>query len=212
VSTADISVRDYGGQVFFLTRSSGSLVLAGACRTSPDGDVIATDQIRIFAPQASNSPDEALDDLVHAYTHVRWSRQLDGLVQVRDDRASASILGVSIRRLELKDVVDLQDGLRKVLLAPEIKSFLDRNHLEMPTVFSSSDLWNEKVSHHLSESPTAPKYSRILTNVTLEQALNSLVRVFPGVWIYSECPGRIAIAADLTGAPRWEKVKSESNK
>jgi hypothetical protein len=133
-------------------------------------------------------------------------------VQVRDDRASASILGVSIRRLELKDVVDLRDGLRKVLLAPEIKSFLDRNHLEMPTVFSSSDLWNEKVSHHLSESPTAPKYSRILTNVTLEQALNSLVRVFPGVWIYSECPGRIAIAADLTGAPRWEKVKSESNK
>jgi hypothetical protein len=133
-------------------------------------------------------------------------------VQVRDGRASASILSLSIRQVELKDVVDLGDAIRKLLLAPEIKAFLDRNHIEMPAVYSSSYLSNEQVTRQRAENPTAPKYSRTLTNVTMEQALNSIVRVFPGVWTYCECPGRITITADITGAPRWERTQSKTDK
>jgi len=191
--TIETTVSDYGVKTFLYTRTSGSLILIGACRTSPEGDVVETDQIRIGEPHSSNSPDEALDSLAQIEHHITWSRQTDELVQVRDGRASASILSLPIRQVELKDVVDLGDAIRKLLLAPEIKAFLD-------------------LTRQRAKNPTAPKYSRTLTNVTLEQALNSIVRIFPGVWVYSECPGRITITADLTGSPRWERMQPESNK
>jgi hypothetical protein len=210
--TIETTVSDYGVKTFLYTRTSGSLVLLGACRTSPDGDVVVTDQIKISEPRSSKSPDEALDILAQVNDHITWHRQSDGLVQVKDDRASAPILSLLIKQVELKDVVDLGDAIHKLLLAPEIKTFLDRNRIEMPVVYSSSFLSNQLVTRQRAETPSAPRYSRTLTNVTLEQALNSVVRDFPGVWTYSECPGRITITADLTGAPQWEKMHSQSNK
>jgi hypothetical protein len=206
------TVSDYVVKTFLYTRTSGSLILIGVCRSSPDGDIVETDQIGIGEPHSSKSPDEALDSLAKIDHHITWTRQTDGLVQVRDGRTSAAILSLTIRQIELKDVVDLGDAIRKLLSAPEIKAFLDRNRIEMPVVYSSSYLSNEQLTRQRAKNPTAPKYSRTLTNVTLEQALNSIVSVFPGVWVYSECPGRITITADLTGSPRWERMQPESNK
>lgn len=123
-------------------------------------------------------------------------------MEVRDNRAFADILRLPIERFELKNAVTLQDAVNKLLLAPEIEIYLDQHHLESPTVYSSPYLWNQEVIRKLSESPNAPKYSQTFTSVTLEEALNLIVRVFPGVWEYRECAGRIKITSDPTGLRR----------
>ena len=64
----------------------------------------------------------------------------------------------------------------------------------MPLI-SGSYFWNEEVTRKLSKSPTALKYSLTLTKVTVEEALDSVVRAFPGVWVHYECPGRINLTS-----------------
>ena len=127
------------------------------------------------------------------------------MVKIRDNRASAAILDLPIHRFELKDAVSLEDALRKLLLAPEVKEFLTRTHTQMPIVVTGSTFSNEDRDGQLSRTPTAPKYSRVMTDVTLGEAFDSLIRVFPGVWIYCQCPGRITITANPPRSTRLEE-------
>jgi hypothetical protein len=198
----ETSVEDYVVKAFLYNRTSGSLVLTGACKRGPEGDGVATDEIKILEPSAIRDPSESLDRLAKLYPHIKWSRRGDGLVQVRDDRTSASTLGVSLGHVELRNVVSVEDGLKQVLSAPEIKVFLDRNHTEMPVLVTSSTMSNEEYDRRMKTTATAQKYSQTLTALTLEDALNSVVRAFPGIWVYSECPGRITITAYRTRSLR----------
>ena len=129
------------------------------------------------------------------------------MVRIRDNRALATILELPIHRFELKDAVSLGDALRKLLQAQEVKDFMNRTHTQMPLVVSPSTLSNEEADRKLSQSPTAPKYSRLMIDVKFGEALDSLIRIFPGVWIYCECPGRITIAANPIGVPDPKKVQ-----
>jgi hypothetical protein len=196
------TVENYSTGVFFYMGASGSVILSGSCVRSPDGDVVMTDKMAAPSPGSFKRLDDALDNLSLVNHHIVWSRQNDGLVQIRDDRASASMLRLPIKQVQFKDAVSLQGAVDQLMLAPEIKVFLDKNRIEMPIVYSSAYLWNQTVDKKLSASAAAPKYSQLLTNVTLEKALNSIVRIFPGEWTYSECPGRITITTNITGSPR----------
>jgi hypothetical protein len=206
-NAVQISVQDYAVRTFLYSRTSGSLILTGKCVQSPYGDAVSTDELKIQAPDLQTNQNNSLTRLMQAYPAVTWSRQGNGMVQIRDNRALAAILELPIQRFELKDAVSLEDALRKLLLAPEVKEFLTRTHMQMPAVVSSSTFSNEEVDRKLSQSSTAPKYSRIITDVTFGEALDSLIRVFPGVWIYNECPGRITITANPTGVPDWKKIQ-----
>jgi hypothetical protein len=205
--TVQIDVQDYALRVLLYSRTSGSLVLSGKCAQTEHGDGVSTEKMDIQAPDLQTNQDKSLLRLSQAYPAVTWSRQRNGTIEIRDNRASAAILRLPIHQFELKDAVSLEDALRKLLLAPEIKRFLSRTHTEMPPVVSSSTFSNEEADRRLSQSPTAPKYSEKLTDLTFGEALDSLVQVFPGVWIYSECPGRITITTYPVGVPDWKKIQ-----
>jgi hypothetical protein len=206
-NTVQISVQDYAVRTFLYSRTSGSLILTGKCVQSPYGDAVSTDELKIQAPVLQSNQDSSLTRLEQAYPFIKWSRQKNGIVGIRDSRASAAILNLPIHRFELKDAVSLRDALSKLLQAPEIEEFLRRTHTQMPIVVTGSTFSNEDRDGQLSRTPTAPKYSRVITKVTFGEALDSLIRVFPGVWIYNECPGRITITANPTGVPDWKKIQ-----
>ncbi len=198
----ETNVEAYVVTAFLYNMTSGSVILTGACGRGPEGDLVSTNEIKILKPSAIRDPSESLDRLAKVYPHITWLRQGDGLVQVRDDRASASILGLSLGHVELRDVVSFDDGLQQLLSAPEIQAFLDRNHTEMPLVLTSSSIVSDEHDRRMKTTVTAPKYSQTLTGVTLEFALNSIVKAFPGIWIYKECPGRITVTSYPTRSPR----------
>ena len=196
-----ITVKEFSAEAFLYTRSSGSIVVSGTCRTTPIGETVETDTIRASEPSSSKKIDETFDDLSKASRHVTWSRSSDGLLHVKDDRAMATILTLVVKRIEINDAVSVRDALQQVLSSPELKAFTSKNHIvPLPIDLSYTVSMNDEVDH-LKGRTDAHKYTHMYSDVTLEEVLNSIVRAFPGVWIYSECPGGISIIADPTGRP-----------
>jgi hypothetical protein len=186
---------------FFATGTSGSIILTGKCVTSPSGLVVSTEELAIPNPMAIKRIDDDLDNLSHLSSHYGWLRRKDGLVQFRDDRASAELLRLHLAQFELVQAVNLEDAVDKLLKAQQVVSFLKEHHIDLEPVFTGASFGNEEQIQSLSKSPTTSKYSLKLTDVTLEEALNSIVRTFPGVWIYCECPGRVNLTSEPVGFP-----------
>jgi hypothetical protein len=199
------SVESYALESFFNTATSGSIILSGSCgKKRPLGDDILTEAVELPTPDRYRRIDDALTVVSDLSAHYVWSREDDGLVQLRDNRASAAILRLKLERVELTNAVTLEDAVEQVLAAPGIKGFLHRNHIDMVPVFTGATFWNQHVADSLKKAPSAPKYSRTWTNLTLEEALDRTVRVFPGVWVYAECPGRISVdSSQVWGRPHW---------
>ncbi len=175
------TIEGYRVSAFFSQREEGSLILRGTCTRTTDGDDVTTENISAPDPASFKSLDEASDYLSRINQHIAWSRQRDDLVEIKDDRASAEILRLSIRDFKLKNAVTIQDALDKVLLAPEIKLYVDQHHLKLLTAYRSVDMWNEEVIRRLSESADAPRYSQTFTDTSLKAILDSVVYVFSGV-------------------------------
>ena len=186
---------------FFDTRTSGSIILTGTCESTMSGRVVSTEELAIPDPIDIKRIDDDLDNLSHLSSHYGWFRRNDGLVQFRDNRASAELLRLHLAKFELLQAVNLEDAVNKLLKVQQVKSFLKQHHIDLEPEFTGASFWNDEQIQRLSKSPTAPKYSLKLTDVTLEEALNSIVRTFPGVWIYRECPGRINLTSDPVGFP-----------
>jgi len=165
------------------------------------GRVVSTEELAIPDPWAIKRIDDDLDNLSHLSSHYGWFRRKDGLVQFRDDRASAELLRLHLAQFELVQAVNLEDAVNKLLKAKQVVSFLKQNQIDLEPEFTGAYLGNQEHIQRLSKSPTTPKYSLKLTAVTLEEALNSIVRTFPGVWVYRECPGRINLTSDPVGFP-----------
>jgi len=199
------SVDNFAVESFLNTGTSGSIIVTGPCKKGPYGDGVLTDLVSIPDPAGFKRIDETLDNLSGVSDHYAWTRQNDGLVQLKDNRATAPLLRLELQRVELTKVVNLEDAIDKLLAATEVKAFLDRNHIALEPVFDGGSMWNEKMTRQLSKSRTAPKYSLTLTKVTVEEALNSAVRTFPGVWVYYECPGQINLISRGGFSPSSKK-------
>ena len=205
--TAQITVHDYAESALFYSRSSGSVVLRGKCVQGTFGSRISTDELKFQAPDINENRDDSLIRLNHSYPNVTWSRAGDGVIRVRDSRASAAILDLHIGRFELINAVSLTDAIKKLTKAPEVQNFLSHTHTQLFEEASSSTISDYDRDRKLSLSPSAPKYSRIMTDVTLEEALDSVIRVFPGIWIYQECPGWVTVTAVANGTPNWKLLQ-----
>jgi hypothetical protein len=199
-------VESYVASAFFRTRTSGSLILTGRCDQTFEGQVVNTEPIFAPNPDSFVHVDDALDALSQIAPHLVWQKQANGLIRVKDNRVDASLLTLRLQKVELVDAVDLNDAVKKFLMNRELRTYLHRRHIELATVYNGSFKSNQNASHALSNSPNAEKFSKALSDVTVADLLDYIVRVFPGLWTYSECPGRITITADPTGFPHWEQT------
>jgi hypothetical protein len=73
-------------------------------------------------------------------------------------------------------------ALRFVLGAPEVVAFMKAHDIEWPysgeSVPGNAGAW----------PPAWPHVSGALDNVTLSEALDHILKTFPGIWIYENCP------------------------
>ena len=134
---------------------------------------------------------------------------VSGLLQIVDDRANGALLNLRLNKAEVRDVIVLSDAVDALLSAPEIRSYLHREHIQLEDVISSSYFWDKSPEQQSLRAALNPKYSVTFSNVTVREALNTLLLEFPGVWIYSECPGQVSVVAYSTRIPKlWRGFRT----
>ena len=172
------TVENFVQQAFFLTHSSGSLMLSGTCRTTQQGSVVASDTISSPPPAISSDFSQAMIAVSQQDPHLSWARDANGYIRVKDDRVTGDVLQIHLKVVHFKGAVDSNAAIRDVLSAQEVRAYLREKHIEEGTVFTNIVPTSTK---------GFPKLSEDLRDVTVAQALDRVVKFFPGLWIYSEC-------------------------
>lgn len=180
--------------------ASGSEILEGNCQRSDVG---------LFDFPSFHNGEDALNYLTVVQPHLSWSQGKGGLLQIVDDRANGALLNLRLNKAEVRDVIVLSDAVDALLSAPEIRSYLHREHIQLEDVISSSYFWDKSPEQQSLRAALNPKYSVTFSNVTVREALNTLLLEFPGVWIYSECPGQVSVVAYSTRIPKlWRGFRT----
>ena len=74
------------------------------------------------------------------------------------------------------------DAIRFIMRAPEVVAFMRSHDIEWPFA-------GEGIIRGSGSWPTeSPQISGSLDNVTLSEALDRVLKTFPGIWIYENCP------------------------
>jgi hypothetical protein len=116
---------------------------------------------------------------------IRVTQDSDGTIRMRDSDVPRDLLDVKIANLsfdnEEKKGVSMYSPvfvLNFVTAAPEVQAFMKNHNIQ-------------KLGAALSHEIVDPDGSRVtgeLNNVTLSQALDYIMKTFPGLWVYERCP------------------------
>jgi hypothetical protein len=203
------TIEGYAVESFVKAGTSGSLILVGACQTQSEGDPIFAGFIFDPPPKTTLTLDQSLNFIAMVQPHLAWSREENGLVRVRDDRAIGSILDLHIKRVEISDASNVSEAVNTILSLNEVQAYLLEHKAQLVPVLSSEDVFGKGVT---SQSPPPQKRSSIvIENVSLKDVLDRIIQNFPGVWIYSECSGRITIKAFATRIPKSWQADQQRN-
>lgn len=170
--------------------SSGSLEYRGSC--SLDSDRFHLPQLG-HAEQAGDDPVAILAELFKGDPQMRVSRDESGFVRMIEADIPTDLLKSRIRRIAFKndhafppvDVrFDARDALAVILSTPDVTQYMEAHQIEkrFPVEFV-----NERRS---MPSPEVPHLPDNVNDVTLSEALDSVVKTFPGLWIYENCPSK----------------------
>jgi len=172
------NVENFVEEMFFITQSTGSLVLRGACAATDQEDDVVSDMLPHPPVGPFHNIDEALTAVSRVDPHFSWTRDAGGTLRIRDDRASDNVLRIRLQRVQFRGAVQADDAVQHILSAPEVKAYFAENHIEVAAVFN-----------HLAPTSTRGlrRLSGSLQDVTVAEALDSVVRFFPGLWVYAEC-------------------------
>ena len=172
------TVENFVVEMFFLTKDSGSMTLSGTCETTQQGNVVVSDTL-LHPPRGPfQNLGEALTAVSQLDPHLSWIRDKEGLMRVSDDRVPDDVLRIRLQRVRFRRAVDVNEAIRSVMSAPEVRAYFKENHIEDATVFINVVPLSTKGFPRLSDE---------LRNVTVAEALDRIVRFFPGLWIYSDC-------------------------
>lgn len=128
---------------------------------------------------AHNSTIQARQDPDGIIRMIQWD--------VPDDTLNIKIAHISFetgRQPATRSIYNANAALADVFEAPEVKRFMRDNDIEGP----SFSLLTGALA-----PPTAPPsvphmYGAPLDNVTFSQALDYILKSFPGIWYYENCP------------------------
>jgi len=137
------------------------------------------------------SPVENLREVFTENPNMQVFQQPDGIIRMVEKNVPRDILDVRIAHVSFRvdygerdKLYDPRDAVRAVLLAPEVRAFMKANHIGPPAEFEMVPGGRRKPSEEL------PHISGTLGNVTVAQALDHILKTFPGLWIYENCSSR----------------------
>lgn len=167
-------------QALAAARLSGSIELSSQCggepfpslRPSSGGGSVLQLVRRMFAD----------------YAKMQVKQDADGMIRMVEIGADTDLLNVKISYIGFESKgIPLQyaafnpdAALRQILQSPEIVAFAKNHDIDF-AIRGAGSLFNQPV-------PDALPHVESMIDVTLAQALDSVLKKFPGVWLYKLCP------------------------
>jgi len=172
-------------EVLDKAKLSGSLEFSGRCdlRDFPDFP-------RFGSPTGGGSPLQTLREMLAGDPMMQVMQDPDGTIRMNEIGVPTDLLNIRIGHILFESngangqraVYSPNDALRFVLWAPEVVGFMQASDIGWP--YSG-----EAVRGNAGAWPAAwPHISGPLDNVTLSEALDRILKTFPGIWIYENCP------------------------
>ena len=110
-----------------------------------------------------------------------------GTVRMLESSVPVDVLHVKIARVTFEDydrrpIYSPNGALNVISRSPEVEAFMQSHHIRF--LFSASAV----IAPTSPPVPDVPHISGVLENTTLSDALDYVLRTFPGVWVYENCP------------------------
>ena len=163
---------------------SGSLEYNGKCGPGvlvPDLPPIREPQ-KPYAENAANT----LRSMFSVDGRMTVSQEGNGTIRIVESGVQTDILDVRISHLSFDRISDPEQALSMVLGAPEVLSFIQTHGIGQPFNIHIAPLY---ALPGLNKSPTpgVRSISGELKGVTLADALDYILKTFPGFWLYQNC-------------------------
>jgi hypothetical protein len=117
------------------------------------------------------------------------SQESNGIIRVAETGVQTDILVVKIAHLSFDRISDPDYALHVVLSAPEVQSFMRAHGIGQPFDTFSAPIYELPGAQNAGASPRPGVriISGELNDVTLTDALDYLLKAFPGFWLYQDC-------------------------
>jgi hypothetical protein len=164
-------------------KSSASLEVSGRCDSQFLPDL---QPLRAIA-DSSASPLLALREAFRDDSIMQITQDPDGMIRMSETGVPTDILRVRISHISFEDyahnaIYNPNDAVRTILRTPEVVAFMKARNIEDPTTTGA-------VRGNAGHWPVDwPHLSGSLDNVLLSQALDHVLKTFPGIWLYEDCP------------------------
>jgi hypothetical protein len=162
---------------------SGSLEFSGNCGSLAFPGYPEFPQVH--APSTMDGP--ALQTLRRLFADnpgIRVTQDPDGTIRMVERSVQIDILHLRIRHISFdRDAYDPNVAAEYIVSTPEIKLFMKSHDMQWPFGGGGAGSW---IAGEIP--PTAPHISSSMDNVTLSEAMDRVLKTFPGLWIYQNCP------------------------
>jgi hypothetical protein len=201
------TVENFVEEMFFITKTSGSLTLSGTCKATEVEKDIVPDALSQPPQGPFNDLGEAITAISRSNPHLTWVREASGLLRVRDDRVSNDVLRIRLQRVHFRNDANANDAIVDALSAPEVQAYFKMNRIEDSAM---------PIGLIPTSTKGSPRLSGEVRDLTLGEALDYIMHYFPGLWIYSECQHdslrRIMVRGVSVGFPRRASVDMQKVK
>lgn len=155
---------------------SGSLAFSGHCTGFPQ-DLA---HLRVSST-SEGAPLQLARETFSDDPAMQVSQDPDGTIRMKERGTSTELLDVKISHVPFEfTVYSLRGALYYFILrAPEVSAFADAHDIQVPFIGMGGQQFNTD-SPHISISAS-------MDNLTLSQAVDRLVKTFPGIWVYENC-------------------------
>jgi hypothetical protein len=170
---------------------SGSLEYWGPCeahRQLPEFPKVET-----LPENWEGPPLQAFRKMFAGNPKMQVTQEPDGTIRMVENDVPRDLLDVKITHISFDHVHNANDANNAydaasaqgvILGTPEVQSFMKANDIGWPP----SD--NMLLAAVVVPTPNMPHISGDLDNVTLSQALDYVLKTFPGFWVYENCPSQ----------------------
>ncbi|HTW59459.1 MAG TPA: hypothetical protein VMD99_15120 [Terriglobales bacterium] len=133
------------------------------------------------------NPVDTLRAMFSIDSRIAVSQGRNGVIRVVEAGVQTDILGVRIDHLSFDRTSDPDEALNVVLGAPEVQSFMQAHGIGEPFFIYSAPLYELPGLKHIPPTPGVRSISGELNDVTLADALDYILKTFPGFWLYQDC-------------------------
>jgi hypothetical protein len=176
-------------EVLNTSKLSGSLEFTGSCSNFSSSDFPEYSQLR--APLVSGaSPLQTLRDIFASYPAMKITQDPDGIIRMTEKGVDKDILSVRIGHILFGEedrgglTYNANDALSEISSSPEVELFMKTHSIQKPSGFGVVSI----LGGGGKPFSWMPHLEGTLSGATFSEAMDHVLKTFPGIWVYENCP------------------------